>query len=128
MIKDVFALIEIANEDLDEATDSFKKGRYRITCFFSQQAAEKYLKAFLLSRKREYPFEHSIAYLIRECEKIDRDFSLLFEIGVHKLGKYYTRTRYLPLLKITKEDAVEALGMAERVRDFVLGKLKVSKR
>ena len=84
----------------------------------------KYLKAFLLYKLESYPFKHSIAYLIKECSKIDKEFEHLFEIRAHELSKYYTGSRYLPLLEISQEEAKKALEIAEKVRDFILKKIK----
>ncbi|NNG66923.1 HEPN domain-containing protein [Caldanaerobacter subterraneus] len=36
-------------DDLDSAEIMFKAGKYNMVCFFSHQAVEKALKAFLIS-------------------------------------------------------------------------------
>ncbi len=72
------------------------------------------LKCFLLQRKGSFPFTHSIKGLIRICADIDGDFERLFEIRADKLDRYYTGTRYPPLLEVTEEDAKEAIEMARR--------------
>ena len=124
MIEDVKLLLKVADEDLEHANEDYKKKKYRYACYFAQQAVEKYLKAYLLYKEGNYPFKHSISYLIKECAEIDEDFEYLFEIGSHKLNKYYTGTRYLPLLDISEEEAKEAIEIAEKVRNFVLKKLE----
>ena len=81
------------------------------------------LKAFLLQRVGRYPFIHSIRALLEECLRIDNDFSVLIKERVQKVGMHYTKARYPPLANISREEAVEAVKIAERVRDFVLAKL-----
>jgi len=116
-------LLEVADDDLKVAKDNVRLKNFRISSFLCQQAVEKYLKAFLLSRRGSYPFIHSIRMLVYLCIQVDEEFEYLFEITVDKLDKFYTGTRYLPVIKISEEEAREALEIAEKVRDFVLKKL-----
>ena len=39
--------IKYAEEDLDEARNTFFRKKFRYACYFSQQSVEKYLKAFI---------------------------------------------------------------------------------
>jgi HEPN domain-containing protein len=41
----------------------------RIIAFHAQQCAEKYLKAYLVSQKVDFPYTHSIATLLKLCGK-----------------------------------------------------------
>ena len=43
-------------------------------CFHCQQAAEKYLKAFLLYHNKHIEKTHNVDFLIQECMLIDSDF------------------------------------------------------
>ncbi len=85
---------------------------------------EKLLKAFLLYKKNNYPFVHSINKLIDLCVKIDRDFEYLLKINADFLEDYYTGVRYPPLLRVSEEEAREAIKIAEKVKEFVLKKLE----
>jgi len=49
-------------------------------CFHCQQAVEKFLKAFLVASNVEFGRVHSIEYLIKLCEKIDKEFEFLYDI------------------------------------------------
>jgi HEPN domain-containing protein len=67
--------IDIAEEDLLLA----KKGllissgiSYRIICFHSQQSAEKYVKAFLIFHRVDFPYTHNITTLLDLCSNIDK--------------------------------------------------------
>ena len=70
-------------------------------------------------------FTHSIRMLLEACLEIDSDFEELLKLKVHTLGRYYVGTRYPPLLKVEREEAEEAIKLAEKVMEFVLRKLDV---
>ena len=96
-------------------------------CFHSQQAAEKYLKGFLAFHGREIPKIHDIEELISICIEIDPEFSRLFDVA-SELSGYAVEIRY-PLevdYEITAEEALSAIQNANKIRDFVLNKLKLS--
>ena len=57
MMEDIKLLLRIADEDLEHGKDDYERGKYRYSGFFAQQAVEKYLKAYLLYNKREFPFK-----------------------------------------------------------------------
>ena len=97
---------------------------YRNVCFLSQQVVEKLLKAYLLHRTNRYPFIHDTTELINICKKLEADFELLFKIKADMLDKYYTGTRYPPLVKVSEEEAEKAIEIAEEVRRFVLERIK----
>ena len=125
MREDLRELLESAEEDLKLAKVSLRLGYYKHACFLSQQAVEKFLKAYLLYKINKYPFIHDITKLINLCKNLEEDFELLLRINADKLDKYYIGTRYPPLLKVTKENAKEAVEIADKVRDFVLKKLGI---
>lgn len=43
-------------------------------CFHCQQAAEKYLKAYLITHGIDFDRTHNIEYLVKLCSNIDSDF------------------------------------------------------
>ena len=53
-----------AREFLEEAENTFSRGRYWLTCFHAQQAAEFILKAVLLDKTGTYIFTHSLSELL----------------------------------------------------------------
>jgi len=117
--------VKYAEEDLEFAKYSFKIGKYRYTCYFSQQAVEKLLKAFLIKNKIKIPKTHDILELLDKCIEIDRDFEELYKLDLEKLSLFYTLTRYPEFeYEVTEKDAKEAIEIAEKVREFVLKKLK----
>ena len=125
MREDVKELVESAEEDLILAKEIIKLGYPRSSSFHAHQSVEKLLKAFILQSKGENLFTHSIRVLLEACLEVDSDFEELLKLKVHTLGRYYVGTRYPPLMKVTEEEAEEAIKLAEKVREFVLGKLNI---
>jgi len=94
-----------------------------IVCFHSQQAAEKFLKAFLVKNQIEFTKTHNIMVLINLCAKIDNSFKdELSEADI--LTDYAVEIRYPDdWYEPTMEEAREAYEISLRVKDFVLEKL-----
>jgi len=94
-------------------------------CFHMQQCVEKHLKAFLIFHEKEIRRTHIIAEIIRECIEIDSEFRKLFKIKAQTLTDFAVEFRYpghalLPSIEETKE----AIEIAEKVKEFVIEKLK----
>lgn len=53
-----------AQSDIKTMEASFDVGAYDATCFHAQQAAEKYLKAFLFHAEIAFPFTHNLEGVI----------------------------------------------------------------
>ncbi len=62
--------IRYAEEDLDMAKATYAMGKYRYSCYFSQQAAEKYLKAFLIKNGRLLRKTHDLLKLLEKSQEI----------------------------------------------------------
>jgi len=93
-------------------------------CWHFQQAAEKYLKAYIVAFDLEFKKIHDLATLLKICEKKDPSFSRLSE-NCRYLQKFYIETRY-PVVwesKHTKEDALKAQKAAQAIKKFVEDKL-----
>jgi len=43
-------------------------------CFHAQQAAEKYIKAYLTAHEIDFPFSHNLEKLIEMCAQRDPSF------------------------------------------------------
>ncbi len=74
-------------------------------CFHSQQAVEKYLKAFLVYHDIDFPRTHDVDFLIEMCCSIDKKS---FEIDLKSLTEFGVSVRYpddffIPGIKETKE-------------------------
>ena len=99
-----------AKADMTVVQTLISAGHYAATCFHSQQAAEKALKALLHSQRHRVVLEHSVRALVRRCEAYDTSFtSLMDEAGL--LDQFYIPTRYpngLPAPAIPDESYTEA--------------------
>lgn len=93
-----------------------------IICFHAQQAGEKYIKAYLVWQKIEFPKTHSLEDLILLATQKDSSFSGLTEdAGI--LTPYAVEIRYGESEEPLFEDAKEAVEVAEQIRGFIFRKL-----
>jgi len=122
MNEDLKELLRVAEEDLKTAKELYTIKNYRYSSFFAQQSVEKFLKAYVLRKKGRYKFTHNTTKLILDTEEKET-INFLFEIKADKLDRFYTGTRYPPLIEVSEEEAKEAIGISEKVREFILKKL-----
>jgi len=82
-------LIEIEPAILDNA------------CFHSQQAIEKYLKAFLVYHGRDIERTHNIIFLLSECANFDPVFAAIdpLNINAYAVQGRYPDSNVAPTLK-----------------------------
>lgn len=66
MRKEIDYWFEQAKADLKSATDLLKTENFYASVFFSQQAAEKSLKALYIDEKRMIAKTHNLVFLARE--------------------------------------------------------------
>ncbi|MDP3735602.1 MAG: HEPN domain-containing protein [bacterium] len=94
-------------------------------CFFSQQLAEKYLKAFLVHQSRWYPKIHPLDVLLEHCRDLDAEFAKLKEDCLF-LTSFYRDTRYpADTPDYDWNECEAAFAAAIRVKEFVQEKLKI---
>lgn len=93
-------------------------------CYHCQQAAEKWLKAFLDERKGEHGKTHDLVSLLNACQEIDASFSEL-EDCCEQLNGLDVDARYPDNhIAYDFEDARETLDHCERIRAFITPRLK----
>lgn len=91
-------------------------------CFHSQQAAEKFLKAYLVYNGVDPEKTHKIERLIETCLKIDSSFIDLKDTVL--LTEYAVEFRYPDDFYIPDEDeARNAFRLAIAVKNFVMKKV-----
>ena len=111
-----------ALSDLKVADLLLKEGFQDESAFHSQQAAEKALKALLISYGVKPLKTHSLERLLSLLEdKID--VSWAYEEDVPALTYYSVEVRY-PAPPVSEEEAEEALRIARRVVEWVKDKLR----
>jgi HEPN domain-containing protein len=91
--------------------------------FHSQQAVEKALKCYLISRRHPFPKTHDLDLLLSQCAGYDRGFAQLDE-ATSFLKPYASRSRYPDEQPIPEEvEAVKVLTLAAGVVHFVKDRL-----
>jgi HEPN domain-containing protein len=89
-------------------------------CFHAQQAAEKYLKAYLVSKQAHFPKTHDLQALLNLCIEINSLFKQILEPAI-KLSDYAIAPRYPDAFDdLTISDAKNAQRDAIEIKDFVL--------
>lgn len=125
-LKETVALWKIrADNDLKivETTINLPDPVTDVLSFHCQQAAEKYLKLYLVARSVEPKKTHDIGFLIGECIKHDPSFEDIFNVAF--LSIYAIESRYVDEFFIPSiEELRNAYQAAMRVRDFVLARVK----
>lgn len=104
-----------ASLSLDEEFEYFPQ-----ICWFFQQSAEKYLKAYIIAFDLEFRKIHDLAALLKICEQKDKGFPCLLD-NCKYLQKFYIETRY-PVIwetKYKRADALKAKDAAEKIISFV---------
>lgn len=111
-----------ASSDAAAVESLLKGGNFDAACFHAQQAAEKYLKAFLIHHGVQFPFTHNLADLSELCASIDTSFRSLTST-VAPLIPYAVELRcddaFWPSLEVAREARASALT----AKDFVLSRL-----
>jgi len=113
--------LEIADSDLTAAkylSQYMQPISYEIICFHCQQAAEKYLKWFLVLNDIDPPKIHDLDELLRLCEEIHPNFKSINKICI-TLSEYAVHTRYPDEKKLLKTDMEIAMEYAKDIRDFL---------
>ena len=122
--RDAQAWLEQAEHDLAAARDSLAAGHFEWVCFQSQQAAEKALKAYLLTAGRSHQRTHAVTELLDECVRIEPEFERIRPSM--ELDQYYVSTRYPdalaggpPYRAFTQRTAERCLSLASSLIEFV---------
>ena len=118
--------MDFAKEDLDTA-GLILNGDYlynRSICYHCQQAAEKYLKAYILFSDLPIIKTHNIALLCEQIQDIDKDILQIYDTA-SELTQYITAARYPDdFEKLCDEDSREAYKISFKVAEFVISKIR----
>ena len=122
MLEIVHEWIEKADKDLLSAKILIKEvGLENQVGFHCQQAIEKWLKAYLISKNGEPRKIHDLFALVLECEKYDPNFEQLEPI-IEGITDFAVEFRY-PGYWATPEEANDALENTEKSRALIMTKL-----
>ena len=125
-IKIVKEWLAQAEEDFEFALASLKKQDkfFSRICFHFQQAAEKYLKAFIVAHDLPFKKIHDLTELVKICQQKDKTFKELLE-NAQFLTDFYIDTRYPAFWPVGKrrEEAERAREAAQKIGNFVKEKI-----
>ena len=93
-----------------------------LVCFHAQQCAEKYLKAFLISRQATFPKIHDLVNLLDLCVSQEPAFEALRNICI-SLDPFSVLIRY-PGHDASPEEAADALKAVRKLRLLLRSWLK----
>jgi HEPN domain-containing protein len=115
-----------ADEDFGFSASVMKESSYYAQiCFHFHQAAEKYLKAYIVAYDLDFEKIHDLPILLKICMQQDPDLCEIFE-ECKFLNRYYIEARY-PVhwpTSYEKEEAQKAKLAAERIREKIRTSLK----
>ena len=124
--KDPKEWLKKAEEDYGFASSILPETNYYAqVCFHFQQAAEKYLKAYIVKKNLEFRKIHDLHQLLNLCQKEEVGFASLKE-AADFLSPFYIDARY-PVhwpSAVSKEEALKARNAALEIKQFVDSKIK----
>ena len=112
-----------ASQDLRTASNNLQDDPVFLAdaiCYSCQQAAEKAMKAYLLSQRRKVPNTHDLRYLLQLCRSFDSEVDSLQE-AIRELSEYAVEARYPGdnFGDITADDAKQAYECSGTVVEYV---------
>ena len=108
-----------ARSDMLAMAGSRDAGALDACCFHAQQAAEKFLKAYLVYADLEFPFTHNLVKLVELAAASEEAFAALRR-HAEVLTPYAVELRYDHEFWPSAETAEEACGSAAATRDLIL--------
>jgi HEPN domain-containing protein len=121
----VIPWIQKAENDISSAqylANNMRPSPSEVICFHCQQAAEKYLKAFIVYNDQEPPKTHDLIELVKLCNNYNNDFSNILQ-KCEYLVPFAIRTRYPNASDPNDEETKIALLYAKDIIDFIKKKL-----
>jgi HEPN domain-containing protein len=99
------------------------KTPWSVVCFHAQQAAEKYLKAFLVANGIDPERTHALDEVLKECLRFDGALAGL-QADCRQLTDFAVDIRY-PDIRVEDEEQIgrQAVAMAERICEAIRRKL-----
>jgi len=107
-------------KDDDETLDS--------AAYFTQQSAEKALKAYLIFRKQVVPRTHDLERLLELCMHYEPLFGHFLD-DVLQLSPFATYSRYPDdRFYVDRTDVLNAISSAEKILKFVKSKIEIPEK
>lgn len=118
--------LQKADEDFEFAASVIEESIfYAQICFHFHQAAEKYLKSFIVAWDLEFKKIHDLPVLLKSCLTVEPTLETLME-NCKLLNRFYIDTRYpVPWpTQYSKEEALKARNATQQIRDVIKSSLK----
>ena len=103
----------------------FHPKQTEISCFLSQQCAEKALKAYIVFREEEPEKTHNLVLLCQKCMSFDCSFSEISD-NCAELLPFAVAVRYPNELSPDDYIAKQAIDNAQKTYDFCIQKITES--
>ncbi len=108
-----------AQEDLKTAEVLLETGRFYASVFFSQQAAEKALKALYMHLKNELPRSHNLVALARALDAPEAVMEAARELAPDYIVTRYANAAHgIPAEMYSERSAREHLNYAKEVLEW----------
>ena len=118
-IEDAIEWIKIAENDFDSAkilNEAVRK-HFEVICYLCAQAAEKYLKGYLVSKDIIPEKTHNLPFLNNLCAKIEPTFANVKKI-CDFLNQFADDIRYPHKYEITEDDVKFSINAVEKIRNL----------
>jgi HEPN domain-containing protein len=115
--KDVIEWLRIADDDFDSArilNESVRK-HSEIICYLCAQAAEKYLKGYLIWNDIIPEKTHDLTYLNRICTKKDSAFENI-KTECNILNRFANDVRYPHKYEVNEADVNYSINAVEKIK------------
>lgn len=115
--------INLADEDFGFASNNFEDPEttyFGFICFHFQQAAEKYLKAFIVAKKLRFEKIHDLEVLRKICLAENSLFKNIEEECIF-LTDFYIEARYPAIIPVshTRVETEKARNAAKKIGNLV---------
>jgi len=110
-------------EDMKSAQVLLREGLTANSCYHSQQAGEKILKAYLSLREDEPAWTHNLGELCKDCMEHDPQFESILD-DASDLTEYATHTRYPGDESFSEQDAEDAIEKVRLIYEFTLPRIR----
>ena len=119
-IEDALEWLQIADDDYDSAKilNESPRKHYEIICYHCAQAAEKYLKGYIVYNGIEPKKTHDLRFLNNLCIELNDNFETLITESAF-LNKYANDIRYPHKYETNENDVNFALRAIEKIRNFM---------
>jgi len=117
--EDVWLWFDFGDADFESAEHllTMYRQRYEIICYHCQQAAEKYLKGYLLYNDVFPPKIHDLDKLCDMCKEYDAEFESIYG-ECEGLSDYGVQPRYPNEMLIEEHHMKKALDNARKIKEF----------